>query len=272
MGQKVSTTLISRWIHNCEREHGQSCSSIGRKFETPLDDSVLLIDVVNRCLVRSSTSCRYFALSYVWGKISAPKTLRGNLQSRLGKGALLQQLPATIEDAMRLVKALEERYLWVDCLCIVQDDPATKHRDILKMDVIYSRAVATILALHGHDTNAGLPGVRPGTRPPRRIETPHSPERIIEPDSAWIRDFDMLASTDRDGHEARTVCCTIGVKLEDGYDSIQHVLDSLSANNVGLKSRGPLPSTRQKQLLATRGLLAVVSHPPSLKYMLQTSA
>jgi len=269
--QKVSTRLISQWIHSCEREHGQSCSSARCRLDAPVDGSILLIDVIDRCLVRSTTMSRYFALSYVWGKVPASRTMKKNLKNRLESGGLPQGLPATIEDAMILVKALGERYIWVDALCIVQDDPDTKNRDIQNMDVIYSKAVATIIALYGTDANAGLPGVRPGTRRPQKIETRHSRGTLAEPDPAWIREYDMLARTDREKHEARTVCSTIGTRLEDVTNLHQHLIDtSLDSNKVRPESQRSTISTRRTRPV-TEGILAMVSHPPSLKYVVQTS-
>jgi hypothetical protein len=49
-----------------------------------------------------------------------------------------------------LVKALNERFLWVDALCLVQND---------EMDMIYERVLMTIVAASGDNVNAGLPGV-----------------------------------------------------------------------------------------------------------------
>jgi hypothetical protein len=86
-------------------------------------------------------------------------------------GGLPARLPNTISDAIALVRALGERYLWVDALCIVQDDAEHKARDIAHMDVVYNKAFATVVAMHGASADAGLPGARPGTRPPQRIET-----------------------------------------------------------------------------------------------------
>jgi hypothetical protein len=72
---------------------------------------------------------------------------------------------------MSLVYSLGERYLWVDALCIMQDDMEHKMRDIANMDRIYNHASATLVALHGADAAAGLPGLRPNSRPPQLVET-----------------------------------------------------------------------------------------------------
>ncbi|KAK4100493.1 hypothetical protein N658DRAFT_497241 [Parathielavia hyrcaniae] len=65
---------------------------------------------------------------------------------------------------MKFVRRLGERYLWVDDLCIVQDDPATKQPMIQNMHVIYSNAYVTLIAASGDNSDAGLPGVWPSSR------------------------------------------------------------------------------------------------------------
>lgn len=52
---------------------------------------------------------------------------------------LPEKLPGTIEDAIRLTSSLGYRYLWIDALCIVQDDPISeKKRHLGRMDAIYN--------------------------------------------------------------------------------------------------------------------------------------
>ena len=66
-----------------------------------------------------------------------------------------------IQDAMRYVEGLSESYLWVDALCIVQDDIDEKQKQIAQMGSIYSNALCTIIALAGLDANTRLAGISP---------------------------------------------------------------------------------------------------------------
>ncbi|KAF2107694.1 heterokaryon incompatibility, partial [Lophiotrema nucula] len=103
----------------------------------------------------------YVALSYTWGKIDPLTLNEENMDELAEEGALDRsesRLPETIRDAIRLCGMIQQRYLWVDSLCIVQDT-RDKHDQIRQMDRIYRHAVLTVIAAAGGDGNAGLPGV-----------------------------------------------------------------------------------------------------------------
>lgn len=95
------------------------------------------VDVEQGCLVSALPDCRYYvALSYVWGGVDTLGTTKANKRMHQQPGMLSSNnadlsIPETIRDAMRLVYSLGERYLWVDCLCIVQDDKKQKPKPIL---------------------------------------------------------------------------------------------------------------------------------------------
>jgi hypothetical protein len=147
-GRQIDFELLRYWMYYYEVNH--RCY----KFSEEAISRLRVIDIYERCVVEAPPGCRYVALSYVWGSISISDT----------KAGLPGKLPQTIEDAISAVKELGERYLWVDALCIAQDDPDDKMAQIQNMDQIYSNAVVTFIAGEGNDSNAGLPGVRPSTR------------------------------------------------------------------------------------------------------------
>ncbi|KAK0646888.1 heterokaryon incompatibility protein-domain-containing protein [Cercophora newfieldiana] len=128
---------------------------------------VRAIDVEDMCIVDVESGTRYLTLSYTWGDITQPKLTRAlepQLRQPGGLWALLESVPLTIRDAMTLTRKIGERLLWVDALCIIQDDPADLKRSLGEMGEIYRNSVLTICACCGQDAAYGLPGVRPGTR------------------------------------------------------------------------------------------------------------
>lgn len=129
-----------------------------------------MIDVQNQCIVQVGHGCRYIALSYMWGKVETVTLLSENKAQLMAPGGLLAfryRLPRTINDSIDLLCAMGERYLWVDSICLLQDNYAEMRDAIGKMHLVYRGAVLTILAGTGRDANAGLPGVRFGSRADR---------------------------------------------------------------------------------------------------------
>ena len=128
---------------------------------------LILIDVVAECLVTAQSSEQYLALSYVWGDTDLSRTTRATLEALQNPGSLTghAKLPRVVQDAMAVVRQLNYRYLWVDCLCIVQDSP-DKHMHIASMDIIYAQASLTLVALDGKNADTPLPGVAELSRLP----------------------------------------------------------------------------------------------------------
>ena len=159
-------------LEHCERHHGSVCNEPGWSVVIESTDFLRLIDVREWCLVEfrneDTQRCRYVALSYVWGgapKFTLNKTNTRQLHKRFGLVPFLQdRIPKTIRDAMLVAQQMGERYLWVDALCIQQDDQIEKHSQIEQMDRIYGKAVATLAAADSLNANAGIPGIRPGSR------------------------------------------------------------------------------------------------------------
>lgn len=95
---------------------------------------------------RGNTGC-YAALSYCWGTCPQTKTTQSTIHDHLA-GILVSALPATTRDAIRLCQALDIPYLWVDSLCILQDDPDDWRSEASEMASIYGRSALTITTPH----------------------------------------------------------------------------------------------------------------------------
>lgn len=71
----------------------------------------------------------YVALSYCWGLEVGFRTTMGNLGD-LKAGLDVSVLPRTLQDAIEITRGLGYKYLWVDALCILQDCPFDKDREM----------------------------------------------------------------------------------------------------------------------------------------------
>ena len=101
-----------------------------------------------------------------------PMLKKDNFELLSAEGSLeviRNDLPKTINDALDLVRAMNERYLWIDCLCLVQDDDDDVSLGIEQMNSIYQGSYFTIVAASGADANEGLPGIGSTSRNSHQI-------------------------------------------------------------------------------------------------------
>ncbi|KAF2644486.1 HET-domain-containing protein [Massarina eburnea CBS 473.64] len=192
-GRPVLPTIIPwlprLWMAIC-KEHPDCVPDYSSKdFDFPFR----LIDVKEGRLVDAPPDACYVALSYVWGGIKQVTLKRSNKEYLEQPGSITQDgltepnneqehaggsvkleggiVPRTIREAILLCQQMNERYLWTDSLCILQDDEfqmsngawtnADKLAQIPKMDIIYGASSLTVVAACGADSEAGLPGVHP---------------------------------------------------------------------------------------------------------------
>lgn len=97
--------------------------------------------------------------------ITTTKTLSTYLDGFSTKG-----LPQTVRDAVTVARRLGFRYLWIDALCIIQDDPQDKTHEISQMANIYNFATVTIAAARASKISDGFLG--PWTKSPDGCRVP----------------------------------------------------------------------------------------------------
>jgi hypothetical protein len=108
---------------------------------------------------------QYAALSYCWGGDQSVVLLQRNLQSWFSE-IPYSSLPQTIKDAIKITSELSLVYLWVDALCIIQDDSQDKLDQISQMADLYEQAYITISASRAASAKGGFlqPRRVPGER------------------------------------------------------------------------------------------------------------
>jgi hypothetical protein len=159
--QWVDLPVISRWIDDCSKLHGEECENPMKIMRVVPG---LLVDVKRKCIVEGRESQRYMALSYRLGK-AKPFRLRLRDLDQFGKHAILddaqilERLPLTVRHAILLADQLGSDYLWTDVLCIVHDGPTILADQLNKMSAIYAGAATTIVATDG-DGADGISGLK----------------------------------------------------------------------------------------------------------------
>lgn len=155
-------------LKQCQSSHSK-CKLIQNSSRVDTGYRTLFVDVKRGCLVHGTLGKRYFALSYVWGNAPMLQTTQSSLPTLMKPAALdsgNDALSRVVKDAISLTQMLGERFLWVDALCIVQDDTFNKSQHISNMDLIYKQAALTIIAHSGTSSDSPLPGVTDDTRYP----------------------------------------------------------------------------------------------------------
>jgi len=73
----------------------------------------------------------------------------------------LGSMSKTFQDAIHVARRLGIEYIWIDSLCIVQDDKTDWLQESEQMGNIYANAYVTIAATWAADGNDGLDSIRP---------------------------------------------------------------------------------------------------------------
>jgi hypothetical protein len=106
-------------------------------------------------LTRPQQTKPYTTLSYCWGGDQPLKATRATENSWL-QGIEWQLLPQTIRDAVITSSELDIYLIWIDSLCILQDDDNDKAQEISQMPHIYSHSILTISAARASSVRDGF--------------------------------------------------------------------------------------------------------------------
>ena len=110
--------------------------------------------------ITNGETTEYIALSHCWGSSAHCKLTKANLVERQSSISI-ESLPKTYRDVVDLARRMDIRYVWIDSLCIIQDDTLDWEQQAAQMGTIYRNASFTVAATHGPNGDAGLFSDRP---------------------------------------------------------------------------------------------------------------
>lgn len=172
-GHETLYSQVKAWLRNCERCH-IDCGNLAFSDRKPTR-LLRIISDTHAQLINSKgiapEKLLYTALSYCWGfkpdvatgsvgelstdedeTVRRGRTLSSNLKDRY-EPFPIATLPGTVRDAIKITArlsnprdGLELRHIWIDTLCIIQDDPSDKAVEIQRMQEVYGNAILTICA------------------------------------------------------------------------------------------------------------------------------
>jgi hypothetical protein len=149
-----SLARAKTWISRCSREH-ESCQ---RPPEEPLPKRIIEIEEDKLRLLTETGGQfgSYIALSHCWGDSRSPcLTTTATIEVNT-RGIAWTSLPNTLRDAILACRELRIRYLWIDSICIIQDDDIDWKEESGKMAEIYYNSYLTICATSAQSDDGGL--------------------------------------------------------------------------------------------------------------------
>jgi hypothetical protein len=182
VGATIKFDLLACWLKRCDEEHQHQ--SVLETTQRTIDD-LRFIDVYDRCVVRRNQHTRYAALSYTWSSREQFCLTKDNTHLLEQTNSLSNPditISAIATDAVKVCIRLAIPYLWIDSLCIVQDDHESKHTQIQNMDVIYANAYVRLIDASDREVPLRTNEQRPDPRPDSGLARVSEPIRGHNPD------------------------------------------------------------------------------------------
>ena len=166
--------LAKCWLDECSKSH-PLCS---RQSNTLLPKRVIDVGPPDgtrepRLFVTEGRCGEYATLTHVWGGILPLRTVTGNLGQHLNE-LPVSSLPATFRDAVLTTRCLGLSYLWIDALCILQDNTNDWQIEASKMPSIYKNSIITIAAVDAANSTVGFLNERSTAIPSCQLPCPQS--------------------------------------------------------------------------------------------------
>jgi hypothetical protein len=148
---------IKTWMRTCETEHEhcpqQHSTGLPKRVLRIADDSVSLYISKKEDVQKEDQG--YVALSYRWGN-DLPLRLTHDTMDAFIQGRPISELPETLQDAVHISRNLGFEFLWIDALCIIQDDQNDWAEQSAQMADIYRHSSLNLCAADSAGCGSGM--------------------------------------------------------------------------------------------------------------------
>ncbi|KAK5121167.1 hypothetical protein LTR85_005651 [Meristemomyces frigidus] len=151
-GAPVSLDLAKGWLETCRTSHvlcqaertpGWRPSRLLRLPVNGVQTTYLMLREASR--EEYGLGVEYMTLSHRWAPGQQLQLLTRN-HHRLRNEIPIEELKVSIQHAVTAAQHLAIDYLWVDTLCIIQDDEEDRDREIQQMDRVYGNSACNVSA------------------------------------------------------------------------------------------------------------------------------
>ncbi|KAL0940720.1 uncharacterized protein CTRU02_203483 [Colletotrichum truncatum] len=141
---------IQRCVEGCEHSTIKTGGFAPRRLIDVSGSELRVVETREDPGVQKLRNIRYATLSYCWGSqekgLSQLRLLK-HVAADLRAGFTLEAMSPVQRDAVAVTRALEIPYLWIDALCILQDDKDDWERESSLMHKVYGSSHITICNL-----------------------------------------------------------------------------------------------------------------------------
>ncbi|RDW73583.1 hypothetical protein BP6252_07490 [Coleophoma cylindrospora] len=183
---KSQTRMLLDLLRECTNSH-KECK---KRLSGAELNSRNMVPLPTRCIEKvngtyylretKGTCGSYVALSHRWTDATKECILSmANYHGRL-EGRTFETMTRVFCDTIDLAERLGVRYVWIDSLCIIQDDknnPSDFDKESVHMADYYQHAFVTISATSGTDEGGLFPERAEGQGPPKVMRLPYRDKR-----------------------------------------------------------------------------------------------
>ena len=170
VGSEGCISFMKNCVQQCFSEH-RACAAQATNFvPTRLIYLGTSNEEVRICeYFPGNSSVLWVALSHCWGGGQPFKLQKGNIDA-LKQHLSFSDLPATFQNGIQVTRELGLHYIWIDSLCIIQDDKADWDREAALMGMVYSQAFVVVSAASSQNPETPFLGRREEDWLPKKFE------------------------------------------------------------------------------------------------------